>query len=145
MGKFHKALEKSKKERRASATAKKSIQEISPPIDDSLKETHPAAGLEEKNHLTSTLPGDSSASPEKVKPIRKIRSETVPDKVDDFLKEESRAKLPKKAIKTALVKYELDEIDPNLVTFHQPQSIETEQFKMLRANIQFPFILRQSS
>ncbi len=138
MGKFFKALEKSKGELKALAIAKNSIQEVIPPIDDSLKEKHSAAGLEEKDNLTNTLHGDSLAAPEKVKPVRKIRSETVPVKVDDVLKEESRAKLPKKAIKTALVKYELDAIDPNLVTFHQPQSVESEQFKKLRSNIQFP-------
>ncbi len=138
MGKFFKALEKSKGELKALAIAKNSIQEVIPPVDDSRKETHSAAGLEEKDHLTDTLPGDSSASPEKIKPIRKIRSETVQDKADDYLKEESLAELPKKAIKTAWVKYELDEIDPNLVTFHQPQSVESEQFKKLRSNILFP-------
>ena len=138
MGKFFKALEKSKKERRASATEKKSIQKALHPIDDSRKETHPGAGLEEKDHLTNALPGDSLASPEKIKPISKIRSETVQDKVDAYLKEESRAKLPKKANKTAWVKYELDEMDPNLITFHQPQSVEAEQFKKLRSKILFP-------
>ncbi len=138
MGKFFKALEKSKGELKATAIAKNSIQEVIPPVDDSRKETHSAASLEKKDHLTDILPGDSLASPKKVKPIRKIRSETVQDKVDDYLKEESLAKLPKKAIKTAWVKYELDEIDPNLVTFHQPQSVEAEQFKKLRSNILFP-------
>lgn len=138
MGKYFKALEKAKKELRAAATAKKSIQKVLHPIVDSRKETHPGAGLEEKDHLTDTLPGNSLVSPKKINPIRKIRSETVPDKVDDYLKEESRAKLPKKAIKTAWVKYELDEIDPNLITFHQPQSVETEQFKKLRSNLLFP-------
>lgn len=138
MGKFHKALEKSKKERRATETAKKSIQEVIPPVDDTIKETHHGVGLEEKDQLSKTVPDESMAPPEKVKPIRKIKPETMPGKVDDILKEKSRAKLPKKPIKTTVVKYELDEIDPNLITFHQPQSIETEQFKKLRGNIQFP-------
>jgi len=138
VGKFFKALEKSKKELRAESTAKKSIQKVIPPVADSRKETHPGSGLEEKDHLTDTLPGDYLASPEKIKPIRKIRSATVQDKVHDYLKEESLAKLPKKAIKTAWVKYELDEIDSNLITFHQPQSVEAEQFKKLRSNILLP-------
>ena len=138
MGKFYKALEKLKKERRASAMAKNSIQEVLPPIVDSRKETHSAAGLAEKDHLSDTLPGDSLASPEKVKTIRKIGSETAPDKVDDYLKEEVLAELPKKAIETAGVKYELDEIDPNLVAYHHPQSIESEHFKKLRSNILVP-------
>ncbi len=138
MGKFYKALEKSKKELSAVATAKKSSQKVLHPIVDSRKETRPGAGFEEKDHLTDTLPDDSLASPEKIKPIRKIRSETVQDKVDDYLKKETLSEVPKKAIKTAWVKYELDEIDPNLITFHHPQSVEAEQFKKLRSNLLFP-------
>jgi len=138
LGKFYKALEKSKKELRAAATAKKSIQKVLHTIVDSRKETHPGADLEEKDHLTDSLPGDSLASPEKIKPIRTTRSETAQDKVDDYLKEESLVKLPKKTIETAWVKYELDEIDPNLITFHQPQSVEAEQFRKLRSNILLP-------
>lgn len=53
------------------------------------------------------------------------------------LKKEIKIVAPKKAPRTRTVAPPLD-IDPMLVTYHKPDSVEAELFKILRTNILFP-------
>jgi exopolysaccharide/PEP-CTERM locus tyrosine autokinase len=85
---------------------------------------------------------------DKIKTEAKEEEEKVPEKVDNFMTalevqanlfESAESSLERKfTLGKTLAKYDQNAIDNNLVSFLNPASFESEQFKILRTNLLFP-------